>query len=538
MSKRLCILLALILALVAIPVSAEVTPNDVNLNLAPGESDVIDKQVQTSEIPENPDIVFLSDTTGSMGGAIANVKANAANILSTIATNQPTAQFAVAEYRDVGDAFVWRVNQNVTANQTAVQNAINGWNAAGGGDFPEAQLIALKGIADGAVSFRPGSTRIIVWFGDAPGHENFGPYPTRNAVADALNTADIQVLAISVGINRLNDTGQAAFIASQTGGSFFSGATAAQLSNTILEGLGNLPVTVTPHTVGCDLLDVSFAPASQTVTSGDIASFTETVAVPNDPSLAGSTINCSVEFRDNAGNVIGTQNITVDVPIALDAAPDTATNELGDPGQTHTVVATVTSGATLVPDREVTFEVTAGPNTGENGSDTTDASGEASFTYEATQGPSGLGTDTIRVCLTGTELCEEVTKVWEDTTPPIASCEDGVNPSGRNVPQAGQNSPGQNEDGFYQLGASDDVWPAEDLEIFVVDNGSGVEFGPYSVGDVIKYTQAPGAEPNEKSGPGAVTARITGKGDAEIYAVDGSGNVSERVSCLVPPKPQ
>lgn len=130
---------------------------------------------------------------------------------------------------------------------------------------------------------------------------------------------------------------------------------------------------------------------------------------------------------------------------------------------------------------------------------------------------------------------------------PEAECIETTNPHGKNVPPAGHTTlpgpkGGQNEDGFYLLGATDDTDP--DPQIFVVDTGTGTEFGPFSDGDKIKYTQAPGREPNRKKigsdngQAGAIEAHITGQGDAEVYAVDAAGNESERVSCRVPPPPK
>jgi hypothetical protein len=69
-------------------------------------------------------------------------------------------------------------------------------------------------------------------------------------------------------------------------------------------------------------------------------------------------------------------------------------------------------------------------------------------------------------------------------------------------------------------------------------------FGPFTAGTVVKWTQAPGAIPTAKKigssngAAGAVTWHIIAKGDMLLYAVDGSGNASEPISCLVPPAPK
>ena len=134
----------------------------------------------------------------------------------------------------------------------------------------------------------------------------------------------------------------------------------------------------------------------------------------------------------------------------------------------------------------------------------------------------------------GPEFVEQISITVPDVTPPVAACPEGVNPSGKNVPQAP--GKGQNEDGFYELTASDNV--DSDPEIFVGDTGSSFIAGPFPSGTNIKLVQAPGADPGVKPGPNEVDWMITLNGDAIVYAVDASGNVSDTASCLVPPPPK
>ncbi len=82
--------------------------------------------------------------------------------------------YGVGEYKDVGDPFVYRLNQDITSVTADVQTGINAWEASGGGDTPEGQIYALYQLAN-TTSWRPGSTRILIWFGDAPGHDPSGP---------------------------------------------------------------------------------------------------------------------------------------------------------------------------------------------------------------------------------------------------------------------------------------------------------------------------------------------------------------------------
>jgi uncharacterized protein YegL len=124
---------------------------------------------------------------------------------------------------------------------------------------------------------------------------------------------------------------------------------------------------------------------------------------------------------------------------------------------------------------------------------------------------------------------------------PTAMCMASTNPAGKTPEAPGQGGQGQNQDGFYQLLGEDGV--GGEVEMFVIDTGTGTVFGPYEPGTIIKYTQAPGAPPRETrigsdSGEaGAVTVHIIGQGDAQVIAVDSLGQESEPAVCLVPPPP-
>ncbi len=227
----------------------------------------------------------------------------------------------------------------------------------------------------------------------------------------------------------------------------------------------------------------------------------------------------------------------------FDVQPPTATNELGS-DQTHTVTATVSGAAGEVDGWPVAFTVLAGPNAGTAGTCnpaacTTDADGKVTFTYTVPVAPSSLGTDTIRATVTidDEQATIDVTKDWVDTTPPVAACVESVNPDGHIPASPGNGGQHQNPDGFYDGSAIDDVWPEEDLEIYVVDTGTGHVFGPFPSGTDFKWVEANGAQPSQKPGDGEVEWFLKGRGDAEVYAVDGSGNQSDPVSCRVPPAP-
>jgi hypothetical protein len=248
----------------------------------------------------------------------------------------------------------------------------------------------------------------------------------------------------------------------------------------------------------------------------------------------------------DAGGSLNKEQKLIHVP-GIDAEPETDTNELGF-DLDHTVVATVSAGTYgPVPGAYVEIEVLSGPNAGTVASGQTDALGQFSLTYTPLVVPASLGTDTIEARFTdaadtvvyGTD---QVTKDWVDTTPPTAACDPTMNPSGNNVPKApGKGGQGQNQDGFYLASGTDVVW-GDQLQIYITDSGSGTVFGPFPVGVTFKYTQDPSAVPEQKTMGGGpadyINWHIIGNGDALLTAVDGSGNTSTPVSCLVPPPPQ
>lgn len=141
--------------------------------------------------------------------------------------------------------------------------------------------------------------------------------------------------------------------------------------------------------------------------------------------------------------------------------------------------------------------------------------------------------------LPGPEFVQTVTVTVQassnpDEIAPTGTCQESTNPGG-NVPQSGKNpKSGQNPDGFYVLLATDDRDP--DPQVFLEDTGTGHVFGPYPSGQKIKYTQNRKG-PSEKQMPGDIL-HLTGTGDGAMYAVDASGNISDRVDCLVPEPPK
>jgi hypothetical protein len=289
--------------------------------------------------------------------------------------------------------------------------------------------------------------------------------------------------------------------------------------------------------------------------------------------------------------------ITAAIPRDITLDPEIALNPVGT---THTVIATVTEDSAPLEGAEVTFEVASGPNAADSGSDTTDAAGEAEFTYT---GDGGKGVDEIEASFVDSDdnvnASSPVLKFWDDdcqpndvpdtcdidcagfggecaifdgstlqdgtvlgvcgasldedgnqlpdecNTPPVASCVESVNPSGKKTPPAGSTTlpgakGGQNEDGFYELIGEDEQDGTADL--FVTNASGSVTFGPFASGSVVKITEDPEETPTSKKmgePNSAVAAHIVLDSDAFVFAIDSFGAISEEaVSCLVPAPPK
>jgi hypothetical protein len=326
--------------------------------------------VTTSEIPPKPDLVLLADTTGSMGPALTDVRVNASTITSDILAAQPAAQFGVAEYKDLVEAVPFRVNQDITGDEAAVQTGINQWAATGGGDTPEDGLNALYELATGAASFRADGTRIIAWFGDAPSHDPSGGHTLDDTIA-ALQAAHIRVVAVNVG--DLDGSGQASAITSATGGVLLNSVPANEVSAAILSGISKIKVTVEPKVTTCDPgLSITGDPANVVVESGGEAVFDETVTAA--PDIAPGTYHCTVDFLVDGVSVGNIETTTVHV---RGLSIDDVTVHEGTGGTTPaTFTVSLLGGASPDP---VTVDYTTADGTATSPADYDATSGTVTF---------------------------------------------------------------------------------------------------------------------------------------------------------------
>lgn len=212
---------------------------------------------------ERADVLILFDLSGSMGSVLNTAKTNAVSIMNSIRTFVPDSAFAAASFVDypycynyagynacygVGGDYAYQLNRDVTTDISAVNSAINAMTLHNGYDYPEDYTRALYETQ--FATWRDGAKRIVIIFGDAPGHDtnfggrNYGVDPGRDNIAGTADDLDFETT-----VQQLADAGitvmpvHSAFgvegiisfeyMASQTGGTAY-----------VLGSVGNLPELV------------------------------------------------------------------------------------------------------------------------------------------------------------------------------------------------------------------------------------------------------------------------------------------------------
>jgi hypothetical protein len=129
-------------------------------------------------VPNEPpvvEVVFVLDTTGSMGGLIEAAKEKIWSIATTMASAEsaPRIRIGLVAYRDRGDAYVTRV-VDLSDDLDSMYATLMDFQAEGGGDGPESVNQALYDAVHGiSWSSDEGSYRAVFLVGDAPPHMDY-----------------------------------------------------------------------------------------------------------------------------------------------------------------------------------------------------------------------------------------------------------------------------------------------------------------------------------------------------------------------------
>jgi Mg-chelatase subunit ChlD len=133
------------------------------------------------------DVVFVLDTTGSMGGLIQTAKEKIWSIATTMASAQqaPEIRIGLVAYRDRGDAYVTRV-VDLSPDLDSVYATLMDFQARGGGDTPESVNKALyDAVHNMSWSQEDQAYQAIFLVGDAPPHMDYNEVRYPEIVASA-----------------------------------------------------------------------------------------------------------------------------------------------------------------------------------------------------------------------------------------------------------------------------------------------------------------------------------------------------------------
>lgn len=122
------------------------------------------------------EMVFVLDTTGSMGGLLDGAKQRIWGIVNEVmqTSSRPAVKVGLVAYRDQGDQYVTQVLP-LTEDLDKVYSTLMSYEAAGGGDERENVRRALsEGVKEAGWSrAAPRLAQVIFLVGDAPPHDDY-----------------------------------------------------------------------------------------------------------------------------------------------------------------------------------------------------------------------------------------------------------------------------------------------------------------------------------------------------------------------------
>ncbi|MGV1047036.1 MAG: vWA domain-containing protein [Solirubrobacterales bacterium] len=137
--------------------------------------------------PAKTDVMFVFDTTGSMGSALSSAKAQIQEAMAQISASLPDVQYGLSTVADYEKAAVvnpgafsygavgdlpWTLKVPITTQQASVTAEMQKLNASGGGDNPESYGRALfESASNASVGWRPDARGVIVLVADNVPHD-------------------------------------------------------------------------------------------------------------------------------------------------------------------------------------------------------------------------------------------------------------------------------------------------------------------------------------------------------------------------------
>jgi len=176
---------------------------------AEGDMLSVTLDARSAQAPVKLDVVFLIDTTGSMGDEIQRVQETLLATTQRIRglDREVDLQYGAVLYRDIGDEYLTRALP-LTRDVDAFDGLVQGIRADGGGDGPESLNQGLA-VAIGDTDWRSDAAKVVFLIADAPPHMDYQgdtPYGTTAAAALARG-----VRVHTVAASGLDDFGSLAF---------------------------------------------------------------------------------------------------------------------------------------------------------------------------------------------------------------------------------------------------------------------------------------------------------------------------------------
>ena len=159
------------------------------------------------EAPENVDVVFVFDATGSMGDELRYLQEEMKDVIARAkeATGGLAIRTGAVVYRDHGDEYITRISR-LTDDISVTQTFIDKQEANGGGDFPEAIPEALMAALNSAGWDNDARARIAFLVLDAPCHNDSATLALVHE--QVLNAAALGVRIVPVVCSGLDKSGE------------------------------------------------------------------------------------------------------------------------------------------------------------------------------------------------------------------------------------------------------------------------------------------------------------------------------------------
>lgn len=164
---------------------------------------------QLAETPKL-DLLFLLDSTGSMGGEIRRIQQTINEIANQISgmPGNPKVRYGVVTYRDRGDSYITR-KFGFTENLSEFSSFLNSIQADGGDDYPESLNAGLH-VAISEMNWNNADgVRLTFLVADAPPHLDY--QDDYSYITEIVNAGKKGIKVYSIGASGLDKPGEYVF---------------------------------------------------------------------------------------------------------------------------------------------------------------------------------------------------------------------------------------------------------------------------------------------------------------------------------------